>query len=151
MDGSTYVEFLKIIVICIMWYLCSASNNIIGKVVLLDFPYPMTMTMVQLLSVSVFLAPFLPCVGANKEGSHDRRYLFTMILPLAFGKFITSVSSFVSIWKVSVSYSHTGKDLCVSVCVYVCVCDFVTCVCVCMCARAHVAGEGAGEGRCRDI
>ena len=109
MDGSTYVEFLKIILICLMWYLCSASDNIIGKVVLSDFPYPMTMTMVQLLTTSVFLGPFLPCVGATKRGHYERRYFFIMILPLALGKFISSVSSYISIWRVSVSYAHTGK------------------------------------------
>lgn len=109
MDGSTYVEFLKIALICLMWYLCSASDNIIGKVVLSDFPYPMTMTMVQLLTTSLFLGPFLPCVGATKQGHYERRYFFIMILPLAFGKFISSVSSYISIWRVSVSYAHTGK------------------------------------------
>ncbi|XP_070194086.1 solute carrier family 35 member E1 homolog [Littorina saxatilis] len=109
MDGSTYVEYMKIALVCVMWYLCSASDNIIGKVVLSDFPYPMTMTMIQLLTTSVFLAPFLPCVGATKKGQYDRRYFFVMILPLAFGKFISSVSSYISIWRVSVSYAHTVK------------------------------------------
>lgn len=109
MDGTTYLEFLKIGLICLMWYLCSATDNIIGKVVLSDFPYPMTMTMIQLSTTSIFLAPFLPCVGATKIGSYKRRYLFTMILPLAMGKFISSVSSYISIWRVSVSYAHTVK------------------------------------------
>lgn len=109
MDATTYLEFLKISLICLLWYLCSSSDNIIGKVVLSDFPYPVTMTMVQLLTTSLFLAPFLPCVGASKKGTYERRYLFTMILPLAFGKFISSVSSYISIWKVSVSYAHTVK------------------------------------------
>ncbi|KAK7501159.1 hypothetical protein BaRGS_00007644 [Batillaria attramentaria] len=109
MDGTTYVEFLKIALICLMWYLCSASDNIIGKVVLSEFPYPMTMTMVQLMTTSLLLGPFLPCLGATKRGTYDRRYFFVMILPLAFGKFISSVSSYISIWKVSVSYAHTVK------------------------------------------
>lgn len=109
MDGTTYLEFLKIALICVMWYLCSASDNIIGKVVLSDFPYPMTMTMVQLVTTSLFLAPFLPYLGATKRGTYDRRYFFVMILPLALGKFISSVSSYISIWRVSVSYAHTGN------------------------------------------
>lgn len=110
MDGTTYLEFLKIALICLLWYLSSASDSIIGKVVLSDFPYPMTLTMAQLLTTSLFLGPFLPCLGAKKKGEYDRRYLFTMILPLAFGKFLSSVSSYISIWKVSVSYAHTGNQ-----------------------------------------
>ena len=109
MDGTTYLEFMKIAVICVMWYLCSASDNIIGKVVMADFPYPMTISMIQLTSTAVFLSPFLPCIGATKIGTYNQHYFCTMIIPLAMAKIVSSVSSYFSILKVSVSYAHTVK------------------------------------------
>jgi solute carrier family 35 protein E1 len=92
-----------------MWYISSAGGNVIGKLVLNEFPYPMTMSMVQLSSAALYLGPILALLGVPKTGEISRQYFLTMIIPLAFGKFISSVSSHISIWKVSVSYAHTGK------------------------------------------
>ena len=108
-EGSTYVEALKILVLCIAWYGASSANNIVGKVILSDFPYPMTVSMVQLLSISVYLLPILSIWSVPSAKGIQLKYWFTMILPLAFGKFAASVSSHISIWKVPVSYAHTGE------------------------------------------
>ncbi|XP_076441309.1 solute carrier family 35 member E1 homolog [Babylonia areolata] len=109
MDDLAYLDYVKIIVTCSMWYLCSTGLGIVGKLILYDFPFPMTVTMVQLMTISVMLGPVLPCVGATKRGVYTRRYFVVMMLPLAFGKFASSLSSYISIWRVSVSYAHTVK------------------------------------------
>lgn len=109
MDGVAYIDFLKISLICILWYLCSASDNILGKVVLSEFPYPMTMTMTHLVTASIFLGPIRRFMSVPPGRPIEKKYFYVMILPLALGKFISSVSSYISIWKVSVSYAHTGK------------------------------------------
>ncbi|KAL4235503.1 hypothetical protein ACF0H5_003901 [Mactra antiquata] len=109
MKNQDILHALKLVIVCIMWYISSASGNVIGKLVLNEFPYPMTMTMVQLASAAVYLGPILSFMGVPKSGEISRRYYLTMIIPLAFGKFVSSVSSHVSIWKVSVSYAHTVK------------------------------------------
>lgn len=109
MDGKAYVDFMKIVIICILWYLCSTSDNILGKVVLSDLPYPMTVTMTHLVTASIFLGPIKTVLKVPSGRPIPKRYYYVMILPLAFGKFISSVSSYVSIWKVSVSYAHTGN------------------------------------------
>jgi len=110
-DFSTK-DIVRVIFLCCAWYTLSASGNIIVKTLLTDFPYPMTITMVQLLSIWVYLQPVLrywriPTVDTDRT---PWRYYFTMIFPLALGKFITSVSAHVSLWKVTVSYAHTGES-----------------------------------------
>lgn len=109
---TKYREVFQILGLCFLWYVLSSAMGVVGKILLSDFPYPMTVTMVQLLSITIYLIPILK----NFVESHTTwipyhiplRYWFQMILPLAFGKFVSSVSSHISIWKVPVSYAHTG-------------------------------------------
>ncbi|GAB1606291.1 solute carrier family 35 member E1 homolog [Argonauta hians] len=112
-NDTAFFEAMKIIGLCVMWYSSSASGNIVGKMLLTDFPYPMTVTMVQLISITVYLTPLLRLKAATTSSGHSvsipRNYYFKVIIPLAMGKFLASVSSHVSIWKVSVSYAHTVK------------------------------------------
>lgn len=104
---ATYSDSVKIVLLCVAWYIVSSANNIVGKIILSDFPYPMTVTMVQLVSITIYSAPILKIWGIP-EVSIPIKYWFKMILPLAFGKFFASVSSHISIWRVPVSYAHTG-------------------------------------------
>ena len=108
---TTSKEIFKILLLCVAWYTSSSINNVIGKVILSDFPYPMTVSMVQLLSISVYLIPIVKSWNVPASQRMPLKYWFTMILPLAFGKFLSSVSSHVSIWKVPVSYAHTGRSM----------------------------------------
>lgn len=108
MKNNDFMYILKLLVVCMMWYISSASGNVIGKLVLNEFPYPMTMTMVQLASAAIYLGPILKMLDVPTSAEIKRRYYLIMIVPLAFGKFVSSVSSHISIWKVSVSYAHTG-------------------------------------------
>ncbi|GFG33333.1 hypothetical protein Cfor_09981, partial [Coptotermes formosanus] len=74
-----------------------------------DFPYPMTVTMVQLTSITLYSGPFFNMWGVRKFVDINWGYYIKVIVPLALGKFLASVSSHVSIWKVPVSYAHTVK------------------------------------------
>ncbi|XP_069126210.1 solute carrier family 35 member E1 homolog [Argopecten irradians] len=109
MDNASMRDAVKLIVICLLWYTTSSGGNIVGKLVLNEFPYPMTVTMVQLLSGALYLKPIINLLSVPDSGNVPRYYYWTMILPLALGKFLASVSSHISIWKVSVSYAHTVK------------------------------------------
>lgn len=100
---------LRVAFLCLTWYCISATSNVIGKLFLRDFPYPTTRTIVQLTSTVLYLIPTLNCFHIPKPKPFDSRYYSTVILPLAIGKFLASVSSHVSIWKVPVSYAHTVK------------------------------------------
>uniref|UniRef100_A0A6M2DZ98 Putative product n=1 Tax=Xenopsylla cheopis TaxID=163159 RepID=A0A6M2DZ98_XENCH len=100
-------EILTIIILCVTWYIVSSSNNVIGKMLLNDFPFPMTVTMVQLTSITLYSGPFFHLWGVRSYTSLSWNYYLKLIVPLAFGKFLASVSSHISIWKVPVSYAHT--------------------------------------------
>uniref|UniRef100_A0A182M940 Sugar phosphate transporter domain-containing protein n=1 Tax=Anopheles culicifacies TaxID=139723 RepID=A0A182M940_9DIPT len=101
-------QTLTIVFLCILWYVVSSSNNVIGKMILSEFPYPMTVTMIQLTSITVYSGPFFNLWGVRKYVDISWRYYFTFIVPLALGKFLASVTSHISIWKVPVSYAHTA-------------------------------------------
>lgn len=107
----TSKDIAKVLSLCVAWYTFSSSASIIVKTLLADFPYPMTVTMVQLLSIWLCLQPVIRCwrIPPVDESRATWRYYFVMIFPLAFGKFVTSVSAHVSLWRATVSYAHTGK------------------------------------------
>lgn len=102
-------RIFNVLALCIMWYIISSSNNVIGKMVLSTFPYPMTVTMVQLTSITLYSGPFFNLWGIRKYSDISWNYYLKLIIPLALGKFFASVTSHISIWKVPVSYAHTGK------------------------------------------
>ncbi|XP_035218337.1 solute carrier family 35 member E1 homolog [Stegodyphus dumicola] len=102
-------EILHVVLLCFIWYGVSSGNGVILKTVLNDFPYPMTVTMVQLLTATVFSGPLFSLWGIRTAVEINKSYYWKLIVPLAFGKFFASVSSHVSIWKVPVSYAHTVK------------------------------------------
>lgn len=101
---------LKIAVLCLLWYITSAANNVIGKLVLQSFAYPTTITLFQFLSISIYSIPALRCIpGAKRKPMITWTYYFKLIIPLSFGKFFASLTSHISLWAVPVSYAHTGN------------------------------------------
>jgi solute carrier family 35, member E1 len=78
--------------------------------VLSELPYPMTVTMIQLLSITIYSGPFFNLFNIRKYADMTWRYYLQFLIPLALGKFFSSVSSHISIWKVPVSYAHTSKS-----------------------------------------
>ena len=107
--GSRHV--LVVLILCILWYIISSSNNVIGKMVLNEFPFPMTVTMIQLTSIALYSGPFFNLWKIRKYQDIPRSYYLRLIVPLAFGKFLASVTSHISLWKVPISYAHTGMEI----------------------------------------
>lgn len=102
-------EALMVVALCLAWYAASSASNVVGKLVLTDFPYPVTVTMVQLLSIVLLSAPAFALFGVRRQTDFPRRYYWRTLVPLAFAKFLTTICSQVSIWKVPISYAHTGE------------------------------------------
>ncbi|XP_064476376.1 solute carrier family 35 member E1 homolog [Ornithodoros turicata] len=106
---SSSKEILQVVVLCAMWYAISSGNNVVGKVVLNNFPYPLTVTVVQLFSISVYSGPAFAVWGIRPYLDLDWNTYIKCIIPLAFGKLFSIVTSHISLWKVPVSYAHTVK------------------------------------------
>ncbi|CAI6369351.1 unnamed protein product [Macrosiphum euphorbiae] len=102
-------EVVTVSLLCCVWYVVSSGSNVVGKTLLNQFPYPMTVTMVQLLSIAVYSGPFFNLWGVRRFVDMSWPYYFKLIVPLALGKFVGSVFTHVSLWKVPVSYTHTIK------------------------------------------
>ncbi|EFN86611.1 solute carrier family 35 member E1 homolog [Harpegnathos saltator] len=103
-------EVVTVLFLCVLWYAISSSSNVVGKMLLSVFPYPITVTMVQLTSITIYSGPFFNLWGVRRYTSNITwSYYMRLIVPLALGKFLASVFSHVSIWKVPVSYAHTVK------------------------------------------
>ncbi|XP_017060560.1 solute carrier family 35 member E1 homolog [Drosophila ficusphila] len=105
--GSRHIAV--VLLMCLFWYVISSSNNVIGKMVLNEFPFPMTVTLVQLCSITLYSGPFFNLWRIRKYQDIPRSYYFRLIVPLALGKLLASVTSHISLWKVPVSYAHTVK------------------------------------------
>lgn len=110
-DKKFKKEIISVLLVCVLWYSASSGNNVVTKKLLTQFPYPMTVTMVQLLSITVYSGPFLNFWGVRKFADFSWSFYFKIIVPLALGKFFVSVLTHVSLWKVPVSYAHTGMSL----------------------------------------
>ena len=102
-------EAFQIIFLCLLWYTISSTNNVIGKKILMDFPFPVTVALVQLVSTAMYLSPTLRVWNVAPMKSLPKSSLLKLILPLSFGKAFAKITGQVSIWKVPVSYSHTGR------------------------------------------
>lgn len=124
--GGGAREGARVAVLCLLWYALSAGGNVVNKVILSAFPFPVTVSLCHILALCAGLPPLLrawrvppapPVSGPGPgPGPHPvsgpllpPRFYPRYVLPLAFGKYFASVSAHVSIWKVPVSYAHTVK------------------------------------------
>ena len=76
--------------------------------VLKKLPYPMTLTMAQFTVISVVM-PLLMQVWNKRRRTFTRKQYMSGMVPLACLKLFSSLSGFMTLLKVPVSYAHTVK------------------------------------------
>ena len=108
-DHSRQTVVIRVVSLCVVWFSISSTNNVVGKKILTDFPHPVTVAMVQLVSTAAFLGPTLRIWQVPRHSKIPKAALLRLIIPLSLGKCLSVVSAHISIWRVSVSYAHTGK------------------------------------------
>ncbi|RMX43777.1 hypothetical protein pdam_00022602, partial [Pocillopora damicornis] len=99
MATSFGAEAFRIVLLCSLWYTISSTNNVIGKKILTDFPFPVTVAMVQVVSTALYLSPTLRVWSVPPMKSLPKSSLLKLILPLSFGKAFAAITAHVSIWK----------------------------------------------------
>ncbi|XP_030073851.1 solute carrier family 35 member E1 [Microcaecilia unicolor] len=105
---SAFRDAARISLLCLLWYSISSGGNVVNKMILSSFPYPVTVSLFHILAICILLPPLLRAWGIPSTELPATYYRW-YILPLAFGKYFSSVSAHFSIWKVPVSYAHTVK------------------------------------------
>uniref|UniRef100_A0A914W4C9 Sugar phosphate transporter domain-containing protein n=1 Tax=Plectus sambesii TaxID=2011161 RepID=A0A914W4C9_9BILA len=104
-----HVRFsLTVFFMCISWYSISSTSGIINKIFLQSYPYPMTVSLVSLISVPICSIPLTRLWRINRQ-TLPKGYLLKFVFPIALGKAIAVASAYFSLWKVPVSYAHTVK------------------------------------------
>jgi len=101
---------IRLGILVLAWYTCSAMQNIWSKRVLKKLPFPMTLTMAQFIVISVVM-PLLMQVWNKRRRNFTRAQYTRGMIPLACLKLFSSLSGFMTLLKVPVSYAHTVKAM----------------------------------------
>ena len=110
-DSSGYSRGIKVTILCMLWFCLSSSNNVIIKRFLGLYPYPITVSLSHMTCTAFLMYPILLGFGVRTTVDIPMLKFYLMLVPLGIGKLLVSTSSHMSIWRVPVSYAHTGMSL----------------------------------------
>ena len=106
MEKAECLRIISTPFLCLCWYAVSSATGIIGKWILREFPHPMTVTLVQSVTIATLSPILIDCLRIPNVDI-GWKYYAKVIVPLALLKFVSNVFANISIWKSSVSYAHT--------------------------------------------
>jgi hypothetical protein len=117
--GGVSPATARFVCLCGLWYMTSALSSNTGKVILMQFRYPVTLTIVQFGFVAAFSLLFMtPAVGLTTLRAPTRAIVRTT-LPMGLFQVGGHMFSSMAISRIPVSTVHTIK---VRVSVYLSVC-----------------------------
>ncbi|KAL1914659.1 uncharacterized protein VTP21DRAFT_8070 [Calcarisporiella thermophila] len=102
-------DTLRFILLCLLWYGSSAITNNIGKQILNQFKYPVTLTYAQFGFVALYCYLFSWVSGSRIRVA--TRDIVLTVLPLSAFQIVGHVFSSVAISQVHVSFVHCIKAL----------------------------------------
>ncbi|WWC64184.1 uncharacterized protein I303_106792 [Kwoniella dejecticola CBS 10117] len=103
---------IRFVSLCFLWYTCSAVSNNTGKVILNNFKYPVTLTIVQFFFVSgCCIICSRPELGWTPRLRSPSRSILKGILPMAAFQVGGHIFGSLAISRVPVSTVHTIKAL----------------------------------------
>ena len=97
---------LRFLILCILWYTSSAVSNTLGKSILNENPYPVTLTFIQFLLTSLFSFIYCYIFGNLKRLDIG---IIKDIGPMAIFQICGHVFSSTALTYITVSFSHTIK------------------------------------------
>ncbi|WVW79061.1 hypothetical protein I302_101024 [Kwoniella bestiolae CBS 10118] len=103
---------IRFVSLCFLWYTCSAISNNTGKVILNNFKYPVTLTIVQFFFVAgCCIICSRPELGWTPRLRSPTRAILKGILPMAAFQVGGHIFGSLAISRVPVSTVHTIKAL----------------------------------------
>ncbi|WWC91378.1 uncharacterized protein L201_006321 [Kwoniella dendrophila CBS 6074] len=103
---------IRFVSLCFLWYTCSAVSNNTGKVILNNFKYPVTLTIVQFFFVAgCCIICSRPELGWTPRLRSPTRVILKGILPMAAFQVGGHIFGSLAISRVPVSTVHTIKAL----------------------------------------
>ncbi|OCF60284.1 solute carrier family 35, member E1 [Kwoniella mangroviensis CBS 10435] len=103
---------IRFVSLCFLWYTCSAVSNNTGKVILNNFKYPVTLTIVQFFFVAgCCIICSRPELGWTPRLRSPTRAILKGILPMAAFQVGGHIFGSLAISRVPVSTVHTIKAL----------------------------------------
>uniref|UniRef100_A0A914CXW0 Sugar phosphate transporter domain-containing protein n=1 Tax=Acrobeloides nanus TaxID=290746 RepID=A0A914CXW0_9BILA len=105
---ATYWFAIQITAVCLLWYASSSAQNIVNKITLQDYPFPLTVALSSLLNGVIYAIPLGKILHITPVRLNSA-YIMRTILPISIGKALAITSAYISLSKVAVSYAQTVK------------------------------------------
>ncbi|CAJ0959548.1 unnamed protein product, partial [Mesorhabditis belari] len=99
---------VKIVLLCVLWYSISSASSITNKIILQQYPYPMTVGIFSLMCIPICASPLLRLWEKRKVtlGTH---HFIRYLVPISLGRSLAVAAAYFSLYKMPVSYTHTVK------------------------------------------